>query len=92
LTLLIISCIVVALCIGKPSDTFDWQPLSGPRMRHENEYDVFLFIGVSLIILGAKLSLINSYGSDLPYWDQWDVEPQDLYIPYDHDVLSWITL
>lgn len=33
-------------------------------------------------ILGAKFGLIDRYGSDLPYWDQWDAEGALLFRPY----------
>jgi hypothetical protein len=30
--------------------------------------------GLFTVILGAKLHLINAFGSDVPFWDQWDAE------------------
>jgi hypothetical protein len=30
--------------------------------------------GLFTVILGAKLHLINAFGSDVPFWDQWNVE------------------
>ena len=91
-TLLIISYMTVASCIGTPSEIFDRQQISDPPERDENGYAWSLFIGASLIILGAKFTLIHYYGSDLPFWDQWDTEPQLLYSPYDQDKLLWSTL
>lgn len=91
-TLLVISYMAVASCIGTPSEIFDRQQISDPPERDENGYAFLLFIGASLIILGAKFTLIHYYGSDLPFWDQWDTEPQLLYIPYDQDKLLWSTL
>ena len=41
-----------------------------------------LFGAVFALILGAKLRMIERYGSDLPYWDQWDAEGDNLYRPY----------
>ena len=35
-----------------------------------------------LVALGARLAFMDSYATDLPYLDQWDVEGRDLYIPY----------
>jgi hypothetical protein len=32
-------------------------------------------------ILGAKLWLIGAYGSNVPFWDQWD-EGRTIYLPY----------
>lgn len=48
-----------------------------------------LAIGVFLIICGARLSLINAFGSDVPYWDQWDAEAMNLYLPYFEGKLTW---
>jgi hypothetical protein len=44
--------------------------------------------GVFMIILGARLWLVHTFGSDLPYWDQWDGEASSLYIPYLKGTLS----
>jgi hypothetical protein len=41
-----------------------------------------LLASLFLLIIGAKFSLIDRYGSDLPYWDQWDGEAANLYRPY----------
>jgi hypothetical protein len=79
--LLILSYMAVASCIGKSLDSFNRQQASNPPERCENGYAFPLFIGASLIILGSKLALIHYYGSDLPYWDQWDAEPQLLEKP-----------
>ena len=38
-------------------------------------------VGFFLIVLGAKLLLIRTYGSDVPYMDQWDAQARLLYIP-----------
>ncbi len=47
------------------------------KLRHP---DVLLLIGVLLVILGAKFFLIQHYGADLPFWDQWDAEGDQLYL------------
>ncbi|MBA4421745.1 MAG: hypothetical protein C0390_01440 [Syntrophus sp. (in: bacteria)] len=91
-TLLVISYMAVASCVGSPSKFFDRQQINAPQERDENGYALSLFIGAALIILGAKFTLIHYYGSDLPFWDQWDTEPKLLYIPYDQGKLSWSTL
>ncbi|MDP1990964.1 MAG: hypothetical protein Q8K00_08055, partial [Syntrophales bacterium] len=91
-TLLIISYMTVASGIGKPSEIFACQQAIDSPVRSKSGYAVFSFIGAALIILGAKLSLIHYYGSDLPFWDQWDTEPQLLYIAYDQGKLLWSTL
>jgi hypothetical protein len=43
---------------------------------------VLICMGVFCIILGARLWMINNFGSALPYWDQWDAEAKLLYKPY----------
>ena len=40
-----------------------------------------LALAVFLGVLGLKLSLIERYGSDLPYWDAWDGEADLLFRP-----------
>jgi hypothetical protein len=39
-------------------------------------------IGLFLIIFGAKLLVIEKFGSDLPFWDQWDAEGREIFVPY----------
>lgn len=41
-----------------------------------------LLVALLLLIVGAKFRLIDRYGSDLPYWDQWDAEGDYLIRPY----------
>jgi hypothetical protein len=38
-------------------------------------------LAAGLLALGAKLSLIRSYGSDVPYYDEWDAIGRALLIP-----------
>ncbi|OQW91348.1 MAG: hypothetical protein BWK78_04880, partial [Thiotrichaceae bacterium IS1] len=35
-----------------------------------------------LVIFGARLWLINNYGSSVPYWDQWGTPLTDLFLPW----------
>jgi hypothetical protein len=49
-------------------------------------------IGVLFIILGAKLFLIARYGSQIPFWDQWDGESSALYKPYFEGNLHFLSL
>jgi hypothetical protein len=90
--LLILSYMTAASGIGKPSEIFARPQAVDSPVGCEYGSVVFSFIGAALIILGAKLSLIHYYGSDLPFWDQWDTEPQLLYIAYDQGKLLWSTL
>lgn len=45
-------------------------------------------IGMALTIFGAKLLLIDQFGSNVPFWDQWDAEGLFLYAPYLNGTLS----
>ena len=44
------------------------------RSRGAGSGRFFVWQGFSLLILGAKLHLINAFGSDVPFGDQWDAE------------------
>jgi hypothetical protein len=35
-----------------------------------------------LTVLGSKLMVIGRFGSSTPFWDQWDAEAANLYVPY----------
>jgi hypothetical protein len=37
---------------------------------------------VALVILGARLWLIQNFGSSIPYWDQWDGEAARVFLPW----------
>jgi hypothetical protein len=43
-------------------------------------------------ILGAKLLLIEHFGSDMPFWDQWRVEGSLLISPFFSGNLPWTDL
>lgn len=47
-----------------------------------------LLVGLGLLVLGTKFTLIEQFGSDLPFWDQWDAEADQLYTPYARGDLS----
>ncbi len=49
-------------------------------------------VGGALVVIGAKLATIAAFGSELPFWDQWDGEASNLYIPYIQGTLSWSNL
>ena len=49
-------------------------------------------LGLFLLVFGAKLAVIDRYGSDMPFWDQWSKEGELLYVPwFDHGQL-WHSL
>lgn len=49
---------------------------------------VLALAGVFLIILGSRWWLIHSFGSELPFWDQWGAEATYLYLPYFRGALT----
>ena len=44
------------------------------------------------LILGAKLWVVDRFGSDIPNWDQWDAEGTNLFLPYFQHHLDFIDL
>src|SRR5712672_3177546 len=45
-----------------------------------------LAVCLFFLVLGAKWAFIDVAGSDMPDWDQWDAEGQNLIIPwFEHD-------
>lgn len=40
------------------------------------------WLGSFLLIFAGKLFLISQFGNAVPYWDQWDAEAANLYLPY----------
>jgi hypothetical protein len=50
--------------------------------RSKKLFSLILFASIFAIILGEKFMLIDRYGSDLPFWDQWDAEGDYLFRPY----------
>jgi len=45
-----------------------------------------------LVTLGARLWLVETYGNDLPYWDQWDGEAGEILKPWLDGQLTFATL
>ena len=54
--------------------------------------DFLPVLGAALVILGAKLLLIERFGANVPFWDQWDAEAALLYKPYLEGTLGWADL
>lgn len=44
------------------------------------------------LVFGANLRVIERCGTDLPYWDQWDAESKDLFLPYFQHHLGFLDL
>lgn len=56
-------------------------------------YRVILkYLAFAAIVFGAKLWLISTYGSQTPFWDQWDAEAEYLYKPFLDGSLKWTDL
>ena len=49
-----------------------------------------LFIGVLLFVFGSKLAVINRYGSDLPFQDQWGKEADWVLAPLLEGDPAWL--
>jgi hypothetical protein len=47
-----------------------------------------LLAAMCLAVLGSKFRLIDRYGSDLPYWDQWDGQADAIYRPHFQGTLA----
>jgi len=46
-------------------------------------------LAVVLIVFGARCWTIAAFGSDLAFWDQWDGEARDIFLPWFAHHLSW---
>jgi hypothetical protein len=53
---------------------------------------VFHLTAVAACVLAARLWLIQTWGSPLPYWDQWDAEALGLYRPWLLGTFEWSQL
>ncbi len=49
-------------------------------------------VGIFLIILGARLWLIHTFGSSVPYWDQWDAQADKLFLLWTNGNLTFADL
>jgi len=50
--------------------------------------DALVLSILAVVAIGARLVLIDSYGSPVPYWDQWDAEADRLYKPWLNGTLT----
>ena len=51
--------------------------------------DALWFGAVFLVVVSAKLVLLRLYPMPVPFWDQWDGEAVNLYLPYAGGGLTW---
>ena len=47
------------------------------------------YVSFALLLFGIKLWVIGTYGNATPFWDQWDAEAANLYMPYLDHTLTW---
>jgi hypothetical protein len=77
---------------ASPADNLALPPAD--RVHHGVQFNRFNWrvwgsIGaLFLVVLGAKLWVIRSYGAALPYWDQWD-EAKNLFKPWLEGQWTW---
>lgn len=58
------------------------------RRRTRRLAGILALAAMVLIVLGVKFLFIGSFGSSIPYWDQWDAEADLLYRSYLNSGLS----
>lgn len=56
---------------------------------HSIRWALLWLFGLFVAIWGAKLLVIRQLGMSLPYWDAWNGEAWDVYIPFFDHTLSW---
>ena len=60
---------------------------SKPETESARQFAAWL-AALFLVVLGAKLWVIQAYGTDIPYWDQWD-EAGNVFKPWVEGHLTW---
>jgi len=43
---------------------------------------ILISIGIILVVFGSRLRIVERYGSDLPWWDQWGGEAEQVLTPW----------
>jgi len=73
--------------------------LSRPRRRtmkntHPASRTLILIVAgcLFLTVVGVKLAVIDRFGTDLPYWDQWAKEGEMVFAPFLERGAFWSTL
>jgi hypothetical protein len=52
------------------------------RFVNEHEIRMAECVALFLMIVGVRFWMIGRFGSDLPFWDQWDAEAAGLFKPF----------
>ncbi len=94
------SCLVLVL-IGCMLYSANKVTLQGAGAHSTGIGPVLCLAGLFFLVWGSKLDLINAFGSDVPFWDQWGFEgllypavlrgtldPSSLFLPHaEHSIL-----
>lgn len=59
------------------------------RNRNDLLMQMLQTLALFLIVMGVRFAIVSQYGSDLPYWDQWDAEGQELIKRYFDGTLTF---
>jgi hypothetical protein len=59
--------------------------VTGPAWKRNALWSTALF----LVVVWAKLALVQQYPVPVPFWDQWDGEGLTLYIPWADHGVTW---
>jgi len=51
---------------------------------------LIFFACALLVVFGSKMALLDRYGSDLPYWDQWGKEADWILAPLREGNPAWL--
>lgn len=58
-------------------------------MKWNDKSAAIPLLGLFLCIFGVKLFVILHHGNPTPFWDQWDAEAAQLYLPWENGSLDW---
>jgi hypothetical protein len=64
-------------------------PLLPPRVHHPGRVAC---LALFLVVFGARLHLVDRFGSSVPFLDQWNGEASAVYLPYLNGTLGWADL
>jgi hypothetical protein len=83
---LILACVLIVAraAFGRGVSAID----SGVNRRTKLMATLWL-ASLFLVVFSAKLLLIHQTPVTAPFWDQWQAEGQDLFVPYSECRLSW---
>lgn len=93
-TLILIVGFVLSLDLFRRNNALQVPATAGTQTLAEGplnrmQWALLWFLGLFAVIWGAKLLMIRNFGMSLPYWDSWDGEAWQVYIPFFNHTLSW---